>query len=74
MIRRQIHALSAEGRMSAYILLGLPFVIAGFIASISPDYIAELTGTTIGKIMLAGAAVLMFFGGLWIRKIVKVEF
>jgi tight adherence protein B len=74
MIRRQIRALSAEGRMSAYILLGLPFVIAGFIASISPDYLAELTGTTVGKVMLAGAGVLMFFGGLWIRKIVRVEF
>lgn len=74
MIRRQIHALSAEGRLSAYILLGLPFVIAGFIATISPDYLAELTDTTVGKAMLAGAGMLMFFGALWIRKIVRVEF
>ncbi|HAX82731.1 MAG TPA: hypothetical protein DCY40_09215 [Actinobacteria bacterium] len=74
MIRRQIHALSAEGRLSAYILLGLPFVIAGFIATISPDYLAELTDTSVGKMMLAGAGVLMFFGGLWIRKIIRVEF
>jgi len=74
MIRRQIHSLSAEGRLSAYILLGLPFVIAGFIATISPDYLAELTDTTVGKIMLAGAGVMMFLGGLWIRKIIRVEF
>jgi len=74
MIRRQIHSLSAEGRLSAYILLGLPFVIAGFIATISPDYLAELTDTSVGKIMLAGAGVMMFLGGLWIRKIIRVEF
>ncbi len=74
MIRRQIRALSAEGRLSAYILVGLPFAIAGLIATISPDYLAELTDTGIGKIMLAGAAALMLAGSLWIRKIVRVEF
>jgi tight adherence protein B len=72
-IRRQIKALSAEGRISAYILLALPFVIGGFIAMISPDYLAELTGTAGGRFMLAGAAVLMSLGAAWIRKIVDVE-
>ncbi|HEX5630684.1 MAG TPA: type II secretion system F family protein [Acidimicrobiia bacterium] len=74
MIRRQIHALSAEGRLSAYILIGLPFVIAGLIATISPDYLSELTDSTIGRIMLGAAAALMFAGSMWIRKIVRVEF
>lgn len=74
MIRRQIRALSAEGRLSAYILIGLPFVIAGLIATISPDYLAELTDSTIGRMLLGGAAALMFAGSMWIRKIVRVEF
>ena len=41
---------------------------------ISPDYLAELTGSTVGKIMLAVAAVLIAAGGAWIRKIIEVKF
>lgn len=73
-IRRQVKALSAEGRISAYILVGLPFVIAGLIGTISPDYLAELTGTTLGRIMLGVAAVLMVAGAAWIRRIIRVDF
>lgn len=73
-IRRQVKALSAEGRISAFILLALPFVIAAFIGMISPDYLSELTESTPGRIMLVVAAVLMVAGGAWIRKIIKVEF
>ena len=74
LIRRQVRALSAEGRISAYILLALPFGIAGFIAMISPDYLGELTGTTIGRVMLGVGALLIVAGALWIKKIIKVEF
>jgi tight adherence protein B len=73
-IKRQVKALSAEGRISAIILLALPFVIAAFIAMITPDYLAELTTTTMGRIMLGAAMVLMGAGAAWIRKIVKVDF
>lgn len=73
-IRRQVKALSAEGRISAIILLALPFVIAGFISMISPDYLAELTGTAVGNLMLVVAALLMLAGGAWIKKIIKVDF
>jgi tight adherence protein B len=73
-IRRQIKALSAEGRMSAIILLALPFAIGGFISMLTPDYIAELTSSALGIVMIVAGLVLMGFGALWIRKIVKVEF
>jgi tight adherence protein B len=74
LIRRQVKALSAEGRISAFILLALPFVIAAFIAMISPDYLNELTSTTVGRIMLGVAAALMAAGAAWIRKIIRVKF
>lgn len=73
-IKRQVKALSAEGRISAFILLALPFVIGAFIAMISPDYLSELTTTTLGRIMLGIAALLMGAGAAWIKKIVKVDF
>jgi len=73
-VRRQVQALSAEGKISAAILLALPVVIAGFIAIISPEYLAELTNTTPGRIMLVVALLLMAAGAGWIKKIIRVEF
>ncbi|MEE8497937.1 MAG: type II secretion system F family protein, partial [Acidimicrobiia bacterium] len=73
-LRRQVQALSAEGKISAVILLSLPLVIAFFIAIISPDYLAELTDTGVGRIMMGVAALLMLAGGAWIKKIIRVEF
>ena len=73
-LRRQVKALSAEGKISAIILLSLPIVIAFFIAMISPDYLAELTNTGAGRVMMGVAALLMFAGAAWIKKIIRVEF
>jgi tight adherence protein B len=73
-VQRQVRALSAEGRMSAVILIGLPFGLAGMIAVVSPDYLADLTGTTLGRIMMGVALVLIGIGAVWIRRIVRVVF
>ncbi|MGQ0804630.1 MAG: type II secretion system F family protein [Actinomycetota bacterium] len=73
-LRRQVKALSAEGRLSAAILFLLPLVMFVAIKFINPDYMAEMTGSALGRIMLAFAAFLLFMGGMWLRKIVKLEF
>jgi len=73
-IRRQVKALSAEGRMSAVILVSMPFAIAFLMSMVSPDYLAELTGTAIGRVMIGVALVMIAVGAVWIRRIVKVVF
>jgi tight adherence protein B len=73
-IRRQISALSAEGRLSAYILVTLPFAIGALISITNPGYLSELTGTSVGRLLLLVGAVLMAIGALWIRKIIKIVF
>jgi len=73
-IRRQVKALSAEGRMSAVILVSMPFALAFLMSVVSPDYLAELTGTTIGRVMIGGALVMIAIGAVWIKRIVKVVF
>jgi tight adherence protein B len=73
-IRRQVQALSAEGRLSAIILISLPFALAGFISITNPEYLSELTGSTAGQVLLLTGVVLMSIGVVWIRKIVKVVF
>lgn len=73
-IRRQIKALSAEGRISAYILMALPFLLTAIISVINPEFIAPLWSTTIGKVAAAGAALLMLTGMVWIRRLIRLKF
>jgi tight adherence protein B len=71
--RRHVRALSAEGRLSAYVLVGLPVFLAGFLFWFRADYMRPLYTTLIGLVMLSGAAVLVVLGSLWMRKLVRVE-
>ncbi|MGW6937211.1 VWA domain-containing protein [Lentzea sp. NPDC054927] len=71
--RRHVRALSAEGRLSAYVLVGLPIFLAGFLFWFRADYMRPLYTTLIGMVMLAFAAVFVVLGSLWMRKLVRVE-
>jgi tight adherence protein B len=72
-IRRQIQVLTAEGRLSAWVLAALPLAIGVYMFAVNPDYIGLLFTTTIGLIMLGGAVVLLVIGILWMRKIVNID-
>lgn len=73
-IRRQVKALSAEGRMSGYVLMALPVGITGFLMMSNPGYLTKLTEGPIGWAMIAQAVVMMIVGGLWLRKVVSFKF
>ncbi|MGB3829303.1 MAG: type II secretion system F family protein [Ornithinimicrobium sp.] len=73
-IRRQVVALAAEGKLSAYVLVALPFGVSGFLYLSTPDYILSLTASPIGYAMLAAAVVLLVLGILWMRKVVTITF
>ncbi len=74
-IRRQVKALSAEGRLSAYVLLALPFGVGFMIYLGNPGYLAELTnGGLLGWGLIATGVVLMTVGVIWMRKLVKLVF
>jgi tight adherence protein B len=73
-IRRQVKALSAEGKLSALVLMALPFGIVAFISMTNPSYLAGFTESLVGYGMLAVAAVMMTIGGLWLKNTVKIRF
>ena len=73
-IRRQVKALAAEGKLSALVLMALPFGVAGFLAFSNPAYLARFTQSLIGYALLVVAAVLLVVGGIWLRKTVQVKF
>ena len=63
-LRRHVKALSAEGRLSAYILGGLPPAFLLYLTLSKPDYVHPLWTTPIGWIMCIGMAVLLGVGVL----------
>ena len=73
-IRRRIKALSAEGRLSAAILLSLPFLVGIAISLTNPDYMGELTESGVGKLMIAAGVMLMFIGTGWMRRIIRLKY
>lgn len=73
-IRRHVHALSAEGRLSVYVLGGLPPVFLGYLALTNWDYVSVLFFTPLGWVMLGGMAVLLATGVTWMTKVSKVAF
>ncbi len=73
MMRRQIQVLTAEGRLSAWVLAALPVAIAVYMFAVNPSYIGLLFTTRIGLFLLSGAVVLLVLGILWMRKIVDID-
>ncbi len=72
-LRRQVRALSAEGRLSGYILTGLPPLIGLYMMMVNPDYIALLYTTVPGFVLLAIAIFLLGLGSFAMSKLAKVE-
>jgi tight adherence protein B len=72
-MRRQIKVLTAEGRLSAWVLALLPVAIALYMLAVNPEYIALLFTTQIGLFMLGTALVLLVLGIFWMRKIVDID-
>lgn len=72
-LRRQVSALSAEGRLSAWILGGLPPGFILYLGLSKPGYLEPLITTRIGWAMCAGIVIMTLAGGLWMKKLVKVE-
>jgi tight adherence protein B len=72
-LRRHVQALSAEGRLSSWILGGLPPVFVGYVTLTKPAYMHPLFSTVVGLIMCVVMAVLLVVGIVWMSKVAKVE-
>ena len=72
-LKRQIKALSAEGRLSSIILAVLPILLFLALLVVNPAFLKPLFSTTVGLMMLAGSAVLMIFGVFWLKKITDIK-
>jgi tight adherence protein B len=72
-LRRDVAALTAEGKISALVLGILPVGLAGVMYVVNPDYINVLFEERIGNFMLGGAILLAIAGFAWMRKTIQIE-
>jgi tight adherence protein B len=72
-LRRHVRALSAEGRLSCYILGGLPPGFLAYLAISKPDYVEPMYTTPIGWVLVTVMVVLLGAGILWMSKVAKVD-
>jgi tight adherence protein B len=71
--RRKVRALTAMGRMSAYILVALPFIVATGVSILSPGYMTPLFATKAGHVLIALLLVMMAIGSFCLKKIVSIK-
>jgi tight adherence protein B len=70
---RRVRTLSAEGRLSAWILALVPLVLVVVISLTTPDYLPTLFKDPMGKNLIAAAVVFGILGILWIRRIIRIQ-
>jgi tight adherence protein B len=72
-ILRQVRVYTAHGRLTGYVLLALPAVLAIALSFINPEHMNMLFRERMGQIMLMIALGMQTAGFLWIRQVVKIE-
>ena len=71
--QRRVKTLSAEGRLSGWILALTPLTLFAILWTIHPDYVALLTKHQQGPQLITAAVVMGTIGIIWIRKLVRIE-
>ncbi len=71
--QRRVLTLTAEARLSAWVLSLLPFIIVAVFSIIDPDYLVPLLYEPLGHKLILVGLVFLAIGILWIRKIISIE-
>ena len=72
-LRRHVRSLSAEGRLSAWVLIALPLALALFMFVFRRSYMTPLVTDPTGVTMLVAGSLLFVAGIIWLIRVIKVE-
>ena len=72
-MRREVRTLTAQGRMSGWVLAALPFALAALISVTNPSYLEPLFQERIGQIAIVGAIFMVVIGFFVINRIVDID-
>lgn len=70
---RKLLTLSAEGRISAWVLSLVPIGLVAMLSISSPQYLPVLLASQLGHKLIYAACILALLGVLWIRRIIRIE-
>lgn len=73
-IKGQVKSLSAEGKLSAYILVALPVGIFLYLSIANPTYTGAFYTSVLGWFMMGFSVVLLALGSFWLSRVVKIKF
>jgi tight adherence protein B len=71
--RQKVRSLTAQGKLTAILLCGLPFAIGILISLVSPGYLNPLFNTGAGQFLIVLGLVMMTIGGLFLRRITSFK-
>ncbi|MDN3720586.1 type II secretion system F family protein [Roseibium salinum] len=74
LIKAKIKSLSAEGRMTSWIMLAFPFFLYLMISTLAPGYFDPIWDSGYGNIVIMVGLVIMAVGMLILRKLVNFDF
>jgi tight adherence protein B len=72
-LRRDVASLTAEGKISAFVIGGLPVGLGMTMYVINPEYMSPLFSTTMGQVMLGVATVAALIGFAWMKKCITIK-
>jgi tight adherence protein B len=73
-LRGHLMALTAQQRLSAYFVAGVPVMMAGFMSLVNWEFMKPLFTTTIGNILMVIGAVFDMVGFLVMRRLTRIDF
>jgi tight adherence protein B len=74
MIKAKIRAISAEGRVTAWIMMAFPFALFLMIRTLVPTYFDEVWASGYGTMIVSGCLIFMGLGMLIVRRLVNFDF
>jgi tight adherence protein B len=72
-LQRKIKTITAEARLSAWVLTLLPFIIAALMTITNPGYFDMMSKDPIGRKLIGVSFIMLILGVLWIRKVIKIR-
>ena len=72
-IMQRVRALTSQGRMQAWLIASVPFVLMFAMMRLAPDLMDAFFGSFVGIVVLLAVVVMVVCGFLWIRKITTID-
>jgi tight adherence protein B len=72
-LQRQLRVITAQGRMSGYVLGALPIALGLMVFALNPEMMIRFVTSDTGRMLMLFAAVMQIIGFVWIRRIVDIK-